>query len=442
MNNYFFSVNTAMGNSEEDLLNAVNERNTKEYIPAIVVISVVLAIGICLNILATMYYGFKARKSVFQIFVVSLSINFLITDFILIYDIVELQYFVSFTSSVLCKLFYVLKHWFVGNAVIFMISIGFERYRSVCFPFSKPLSFRTAWWIIVGLTTLSFVISVSLCVTTDIVPIRITTSEGTTQGSICNFSESENLQTVRMIFHIVDIVLHSVITCVLVFFYTFIVRKLIITRRKVRSNKNVKNEIFIGSPDEKSEISTDISDIKFRSTRPVQFQEQPLGQSPKQCVENMEECTGRNENLAITVPIVTGETKPCKTVELEEIEEVDVVDKTAVKTAGKEQSLGTLNKMKHAKSKIKFERTITIIATLNTVATIACFMPFYVSMMAVSPKLDGDGHVLGIGIIIARRSFMLISVVNPIIMIIFNDAFRQYVKEIFIKLFSKFQINS
>ena len=424
----FISVKiTVMDNSEEVELAVVNERNTNQYIPAIVIITAVIAVGLCLNVFASVYYASKAQKSVFQIFVMSLSINFVITNLVLTYDIVTLFYFVSFRNTVACKLFYVLKHWFVGNSIIFMVAVGFERYRSVCFPFSKPLSFRTAWSIIIGFTTLSFVVSVSHFATTDIIPVRITIEPNITiQGSTCNFSE--NLQTVRTVFHFVDVVLHSIITCVLVFFYTFIVRKLIITRRKVSSNKNEKNEKFTIRFGKQSNTSSS----KYGDVIAVRSEEQSKGQSYSQSDENMKSSPGRNP--AHTIPTVTNEITPSKT----ELHEKDDVEEVVINETEKEKKLNTISRKKQ-RSKRKFERRIAVMATVKTATTIACFLPYYVSMMVVSPNLDGDGLLLSVGNVIARRSYMLNSVVTPIIMMIFNDSFRGYVKGIFIMIFQKFK---
>ncbi|XP_060580845.1 uncharacterized protein LOC132737562 [Ruditapes philippinarum] len=420
-----------MGYKEEAELDAVNQRNTKEYLPAIVLVSVVLATGLCLNTYASLFYGRKSRKSAFQIFILSLSINFLITNLILVHDIVELFYYVDYKSVAACKLFYVLKHWFVGNSLFFMVAIGFDRYRSVCFPFSKALTLRTAWCVILGLSVFSFCISVRLFVTTDIAVVNITTNQNySIQGSTCTFSESESLQTVRVVFHFVDIFIHSIIILSFVFFHTFIIRKLINTRKKVHkySSKTHKKGVFRIEPGEHSEITSDIStkcdDISDeespdKADKDNIHNETANGQFDKIPKNNM--CSNKKQEY----------TKP------KVIENINNTCSVTVVREGKGRSKFIGSRKKRVKSKARLERRITVMATVKTVSSIACFVPFYVSMMVVSPKLNGDGLLLGVGIILARRSFMLNSAINPIIMIIFNDAFRQYLKEMCRKLFSK-----
>ncbi|XP_060580842.1 uncharacterized protein LOC132737558 [Ruditapes philippinarum] len=432
-----------MGFREKTELDTVNQRNTKEYIPAIVVISIVLSSGLILNSFASLFYGRQTRKSAFQIFVLSLSVNFLITNLVLLHDIVELFYFVQYESVAACKLFYVLKHWFVGNSLFFMVAIGFDRYRTVCFPFSKALTLRTAWCVILGLSVFSLGISVSLFSTTDIVRMNITTSHNSTiHGHTCTFSESENLQTLRVINHFVDVSLHGIILSLFVFFYTFITRKLIITRKKVKGNVSgkLKMEVYkIGSA-EHSEITSDISTKceEISEEHPHANTDISMGnrhkeQSTKQFNEKMTNTPSNNKNPGL-FNLANKKNHD---------ERTEIVNNGNIETGetGVGRSKDTLSRKKRAKNKSRWERRITIMATVKTVSSIACFVPFYVSMMIITPKLHGDGLVLDVGSIIARRSFMLNSAINPIIMIIFNDAFRQYLKGTLHKVTSKFRVS-
>ncbi|XP_045196866.2 D(2) dopamine receptor-like [Mercenaria mercenaria] len=445
---------------EETELDAINNRNTQEYIPAIVFVSIVIITGISVNVFATIFYACKAPKSVIQIFMFSLSLNDLVTNFVLLHDLVELFYFVQYKSVVACKLFYVLKHWLVGDSLLFMVAIAWDRYRRVCFPFSKEITLRVAWFIILGLMMFSICISVRSFATADILRINITTEHNITiQGYYCTLSEEQKLAVVRSVFHIVDICIHGVIICLLVFFYSFVVRKLIQSQKKLKSHDNLgivaykrKASQVVQSHTEGS--STDIVEINFsksgndhnsstnKSAAACDNANNDIVQSAKQEIENKEAVVSTRGRLSHSIHAAIRKLPFSHSRDTDSDTDVSTeVDSKEHKT--KTKQLSTIFKRNRPKNKkrgnatSRMEKRMTIMVAVITVASIACFVPYYVSMVVISPNLNGNGLVLDVGSIIVRRSFILNSAINPFIMVVFNAAFRHFLLDIFHRISSK-----
>lgn len=69
-------------------MDEVNQQYIREYIPAIVIVTFIIIVGLTGNIAAVVYYGWKAEKSVVQLLVLLLSLNDALTNVVLVNDVV------------------------------------------------------------------------------------------------------------------------------------------------------------------------------------------------------------------------------------------------------------------------------------------------------------------------------------------------------------------
>lgn len=139
----------------------VNQRYIQEYLPAIILAIIIVIVGLTGNTVAAIYFGWKAPKSVVYFLVFALSVNDAITNIVFVDTIAMFFFFVEYRSDAACKLTSVLRHWLVGNSLLFMIPIAVDIFCKICLPFSKQLTLTSARCTVVGLTVFSCLISFS-----------------------------------------------------------------------------------------------------------------------------------------------------------------------------------------------------------------------------------------------------------------------------------------
>jgi hypothetical protein len=76
------------------------------------------------------------------------------------------------------------------------------------------------------------------------------------------------------------------------------------------------------------------------------------------------------------------------------------------------------------------EIRVTVMVAVLTAASIWCFVPYYFSVLLVKSNFSGDGLIMSTGNLIVSRSFMLNSLINPLIMVAFNKSFRDFVRSL------------
>lgn len=211
----------------------VNQRYIQEYLPAIILAIIIVIVGLTGNTVAAIYFGWKSPKSVVYFLVFALSVNDAITNIVFVDTIAMFFFFVEYRSDVACKLTSVLRHWLVGNSLLFMIPIAVDRFCKICLPFSKQLTLTSARCTVVGLTVFSFLISARNFVTINVLRINITTKLNSTKGFYCGYSEESDFKARERIFNYVDICLHVSIICCVILLYSLTVRRILQSKRNV-----------------------------------------------------------------------------------------------------------------------------------------------------------------------------------------------------------------
>lgn len=440
-----------------DELDIVNQKYIDEYMPAIVIVIIVIVIGLTGNALAVIYYGWKAQKCVAQYLILWLSLNDAITNVVLIDDVVDFFNTVNYRSVGACKMFWVLKHWLIANSLLFMVGIAVERYRHVCHPFAKQCTLPAARAMIAGLAFFSLLISVRYFATGDVIRINITTKANSTLGYYCSLSNETHLETLEEIFEYIDICVHVAIICSLIALYTQIIRKVIQSQRTLKTHEEAS---FISYSRKRlqrentadSSCSSSVVDIHFANpTRKKQL-----------CHQDTTEVTMSSDDIDISVDKEDRQKRLQRQDTTDSKSSIEIQDSTGQDTlhtgddmtkeganglmssekrnaslSSPVSSLTRKNKIAHVIKRMtlkpslsvtaKTEMRITIMVTVITIVSMVCFVPYYVAMLLMESNMSGNGLIYNLGHVIWRRTFMINSAINPFILVIFNGSFRRFI---------------
>jgi hypothetical protein len=147
-----------------------------------------------------------------------------------------------------------------------MVVISIERYRLVCFPFAKQCTLRAAQFMIAGFAIFSFSLSSRHFAVADVIRINLTGQINSTQGYYCSLSTDSDLKSVEDIFHYVDICVHVVIISSLIVFYSQIVRKIIQSKKNIKSHDQM-NTISSQKRTNTTGSSSDFVKMDFKNSK-------------------------------------------------------------------------------------------------------------------------------------------------------------------------------
>jgi hypothetical protein len=296
-----------------------------------------------------------------------------------------------------------MKHWLVGNSLLFMVVMAMDRYRRVCFPFSTQFTQQAAKYLILGFSSFSLLLSVRYFGTADIVRNNLTLDVNATKGHHCSLSETELLQSIENIFHWIDICVHALIIVSLIVFYSLVVRKVVLSKRKLKSHDKIS---ILNSRKGSNAAHTICS-----TSGVVETQITHDGSS------------GLNDTNTITANNRNTVSKP----EVSTENHSGVSDNTI---SYRISHFFQKPKLKHHMSaSARAEMKITLMVAMITLASVLCFVPYYLAMLLISSNMSGDGLILSVGNALLRRTYMLNSAINPFIMAFYNEPFRLFIRQ-------------
>jgi hypothetical protein len=263
--------------------------------------------------------------------------------------------------------------------------------------------------MVVGLAILSLLLSSRYFATADVIRNNLTGQINSTQGYYCSLSNDSDLQSVEDIFHYVDICVHVVIISSLIVFYSQIVRKIIQSKKNIKSHDHLNSISYQKRPvrrENTTDSSTDIIEIHFKN---------------RKC----DDSSINSETTSVTDKTNLDNIPLRSTVENEEVSPSS--PGSTLKRNNVSKAFGRLTLKSSLNISVKTEMRITVMVAIITLVSMASFIPYYISMLAVSNNMSGKGLILGVGEVIWRRSFMLNSAINPFVMAIFNASFRRFI---------------
>lgn len=383
-------------------LDQVNQQYIHEYLPAFIVGVLIVIVGFIGNSVAAIYFGWKAPKSVVHFLVFALSINDAITNLVFVDNLVKVFFFINYRNVVACKIIFILRRWLVGNSLALMVPIAIDRFRKICHPFSKQLTFTSARWTVFGIAASSLLISARSYFSVDVLRINITSTSNSTKGFYCWFTEENDSKAVERIFSYVDICLHVCIICCVIVCYSLTARRILQSRKKLG-----------------------LHDTKYAETN----------QQNNENIRPVDECTSDTVDMQLTETQIQEEitnvnTNPVFFISKESIEQDS--NKTKGETL-REKIVCVFKQKNNGKKKHKRTRAeirVTLMVAVITMASIVCFLPYYLSVLIVKYNFSGNGLIMSVENMFLSRVYFLNSAINPLVMVALNKSFRDFIRSI------------
>lgn len=219
-------------------LGNLNQHVVENNIVVFIVMTLTIIFGVAGNGLSCAYHGFAAqRKSVTNFLIAGLAVNDLITNIVLVDQIVHLRFLFNYKSDVGCKLTNFVNYFFVSNSILFLNPIAVDRCLNVCCLNPKNrLTKRKAIIVLAGVSAYSGAIGSKHLLFNGIEEILIPKgNNGTVVGHICSLLMDQNLQPFIQLFGLIDAFVFVLSNVSLAVIYGIMARKIAISHKKVKS---------------------------------------------------------------------------------------------------------------------------------------------------------------------------------------------------------------
>jgi hypothetical protein len=403
---------------EDKLLQDAHQRIVREHIPLIVFLFIMSVLGIIGNILTIIFYGYRVKMTSTITLIRLLAIEDLIVCFLMFTTIADLFVNILFTDSIVCKVMYFFDHWFVVSSVFTLWIISIDRYRRMCQPLKSQLTVKTATIAVIVTSIFSMIFSSHDFITYTAVEVNISTFDAShpyVTGHYCTNTDSPDLQTVVIIFHVLDAL--TIFACLLTFVFTYgnIWRAL---RAHNRSTVHLHT-----SPSFSSRHST--SDFNSKVLNSVDDTEKDK-KEPETLLNKQSVHFSLSSNLNNSQPSIG-----------------DIINETKPMATDKQKQRRSSSKSSKSSKTSRSERSLTIMMFAVTIGFVVCFTPYFIVNVAIRVSSETTEDELRTIIEFALRSPFWNSVINPIIFCVFNTQYRRYVKDVFTKCrINKSTINS
>ena len=399
-----------MDDTEENarLLEEHNAQKIREYAPAIAYSAFVMLVGISGNIFSIAYYGFKAQATTTNSLITALAITDLITCVVFSDEIIELCFTITFQNVVGCKFMYFTNHTLVIGSAFILTLICVDRFRKICRRQSWQLTIKSSRMCVAALLILAVVLSVRDFAILDVVQVNLTETlqNHTIKGYYCTHTREEDMKGIVTAFQLLDLLIFIVVISTTAILYSFVAREIWI-QRKLKESHMIEAES--GSTNARCVFTNTVTETSTTA------------------------CTDTDQDdVKVSIDDNTKSTPddgPDKKPSCFTVSKYDDHDNThtneKAKNDGKEHEMHQ-SKRKHVDA---IERKIAIMMIVLTVASILCFVPYFIVNLAVKRNSNTPEQEFSVGMQIALRSFMLNNAVNPYILCYFNTQFKKFVKD-------------
>ncbi|KAL8609433.1 hypothetical protein ACOMHN_006620 [Nucella lapillus] len=140
-----FPVQANQSEDKDKLLQDINDHKAMMLLPAILLITIFLLMGLLSNPLAIYIYGWRWQSSSTKIFLFALAVIDLLNCMITIpTEIISMRNYYDFPSDALCKVSRFITYVLNNATVVIFLSIAIDRYIRICHPHKNAVSARRA----------------------------------------------------------------------------------------------------------------------------------------------------------------------------------------------------------------------------------------------------------------------------------------------------------
>ncbi|XP_071142951.1 D(2) dopamine receptor-like [Mytilus edulis] len=160
-------------------LDRVNDEMAAVLLPVILIVGVYMIAGIFGNPLVIYYYGYLVKPSPSYHFIVTMAVFDLIVCLVSMpLEIVDMRFNYKFPDATACKIFRFGNYFCSMASSFILIAIAADRYRKVCQPFQTQITFKTAKIITGCLCLAAFFVASPSFIIYDIRTVNISATSG------------------------------------------------------------------------------------------------------------------------------------------------------------------------------------------------------------------------------------------------------------------------
>lgn len=114
-------------------LRKLNKEAIIHYLPVIVFLCILMVFGIVGNIIVSVLFCQRRRKSTYDLFILNLALLDLLTCFVGIpIEIADLCFSYTFYAPIACKILRVLESWTSMASALILVIVAIDRYKRIC----------------------------------------------------------------------------------------------------------------------------------------------------------------------------------------------------------------------------------------------------------------------------------------------------------------------
>ncbi|KAH3750715.1 hypothetical protein DPMN_185246 [Dreissena polymorpha] len=372
--------------SDESMLKELNDEKSRQYIGLTVYVALVAILGILGNTSALVFYMKQKKQTVTKMLIIALTINDFFTSFFIFTNIYDFFHSLTFPSNAWCKLYYLIIRVFVVNSLLFLSAVGFDRFVLI---YQWPpwaivvCQLRSIKYVICACLTISAVFALRDIWIVELTPVYVMYVNRTITGAHCMPSMRPEVKTIITVCHMLDLSILVAVSILIIVIYSLIARRV----------ATVRNHLGVYSK-------------HFRPQAPniyaIQFDQHDI--------------TSHSE----------GTTDVSQHVEATDIVNVTSVSSTDEKTIPKLQGIHNVDKQlqssNRSKRNTRIEQRITMMMFAITAASLLSFVPYFVISF-----LQTYDHTSSAWEVLAHRSNVINSTLNPFIIGFFNSEFRRFI---------------
>ncbi|KAL3889954.1 hypothetical protein ACJMK2_002269 [Sinanodonta woodiana] len=225
---------------ENKTLQEINDENAKLFVPVLVLYVSIMCIGIIGNAIVIVIYSCRFQLSPRKIFILTLALlDFTTCSVGIPYHVLDILEPYMYRYLVFCKMSTAIILFVHVSSISILISIGVDRYLKICRPFQTQITTRVAKYICGILIFASLVMSIPIFEIYGYSTVK--TGYGNITGVECFFSDEYRYNKFPVVYHVVLLSIFVAATIVLFVLYSFICRKLYISRRRLSLDKKTMN---------------------------------------------------------------------------------------------------------------------------------------------------------------------------------------------------------
>lgn len=435
-------------------IDQINDEMAINVLPVILLICIYMFVGLFGNSLVAYYYGCFVKPSPSYYFIVAMAIYDIILCCVSMpLEIVDLRFSYNFPSAMACKILRFVNYFSSTASGLVLIAVAVDRYRKVCQPFKTQMTMTTAKIIIGGLCFASLCIAWPALVIYDINVVNISSAPGL-NGYDCTTIRNKEYKVYITIYNGVCFLIFIGCITTLIVLYILIGKKLCHLKKfRFSATARKSSNVNYTPPTSESEI-----DANFRRFKPVVYAKQskstfiPLFQIKE--TNDFSDLNARQQNMNTNTINSTNIENKVHETSLSKEKVASLNNKIEISSQANQEQKGfytsdlsdsdsdtrgpKLKKKRsilHRRRKIREQyihlRKYTLLMLSVSMAFVLSFLPYLGLMTWRTLARKYEREILSkvelILFNIFLRSWMLSSVLNPIIYGFFNADFSSFV---------------